>query len=313
MLIGSNRGSTWLRVAGLMGLLGLGLVTVEDRWWGGDQARREPPRVEELAERRQTVPRWSGLTTHAPCRPPEGAAAGYCRAEAPPLPPALRALPESAVAWRPERAARSLQAEALAFALIKRPGTALEKLEKAATLDPRSASIALDLSAAWWLQARSGGGRTVGFLHSLRHADRAVVLEPESPAAHFNRALALAALHLDGPAAEAFARTIELERDPAWIAEAEARLEHLEAAAARRVETGAEELHERIGDEACPRWAADPGARRWAEVRRLAEELRRLAGDEEMLDTVLAIERAGPQERRALAAAHRRFAVARRL
>lgn len=96
-------------------------------------------------------------------------------------------------------------------------------LETAARLSDDPAPIFMDLAAAHLVRAeRTQNPRDL--LEAVEFADRALELEPESPAALFNLALALDHLGLDSEAREAWQKFRKSEQASGWATEAERRL-----------------------------------------------------------------------------------------
>src|SRR5262249_7581942 len=98
---------------------------------------------------------------------------------------------------------------------------AVGELEAAARAQPES-HILSDLSAAYISRAR-WFGRTEDWSNALEVADQCLRIDPRSPEASFNRALALEGLHRDRDAAEAWASYRRSGDAGPWLSEAEER------------------------------------------------------------------------------------------
>jgi CHAT domain-containing protein len=100
-------------------------------------------------------------------------------------------------------------------------------LEEAATAAvPGQARNLNDLAVAYYVRAQKGGDLE-DYLRALDAAERAVAADGALPEARFNLALLLQALSLPVDAKAAWDRYQDIEPDPAWRKEAEARKERL--------------------------------------------------------------------------------------
>jgi len=100
---------------------------------------------------------------------------------------------------------------------------AAETLKRAAEARPDDAVARSDLAAA--LYARAIEERRPDLLPAaFDEAAKAVELDPDLAAAHFNRAMILEAMHLDEEAEESWNRVIELEPKSGWAEEAQERM-----------------------------------------------------------------------------------------
>jgi Flp pilus assembly protein TadD len=107
------------------------------------------------------------------------------------------------------------------------PVKAVRLLNAATRSAPNNAAIWNDLAAAELARA-SRGDRTALTL-ALHAADRASALEPSSPDAYYNRALALEHLDRDREAVAAYRQALEHETSDAWRTEMYERLQRLES------------------------------------------------------------------------------------
>jgi CHAT domain-containing protein len=103
---------------------------------------------------------------------------------------------------------------------------AVSILRQAAGYLPAGGEVWNDLAAAYFVRGRRWA-RPEDLVRSLAACDRALEVAPGLRAALFNRALALAALHLRGEAARAFERFLAAGDSRQWNTEARARLEAL--------------------------------------------------------------------------------------
>jgi len=112
--------------------------------------------------------------------------------------------------------AHALHAHGVALLLSRDPRAAMRMLAASTRLDASNAAAWSDLAAA---------AITVGADdEALAAAERAIVLAPDRPAAHFNRALALEHRGRRSEAEQAYRRALALERDRHWRDEIAERL-----------------------------------------------------------------------------------------
>jgi CHAT domain-containing protein len=225
------------------------------------------------------------------------------------------------------------QVAGVAMVLIEKPEDAIPRLEAAAARSG-DARVWSDLSAARYAAA-SQLGRASLYPMALAAADTALRADPKFPEALFNRALILERLGLMEEARQAWQRYLEVDPSSQWATEARARLADLprstrrsqfererpllEAAAARgdagavhryvdahrdRARAFAEtEYLGRWGDAVLQNDA--PAADRWLSIARgIGNALTELSGDGLTREAVQSIDRATPEQRRSLAAAH---------
>lgn len=213
--------------------------------------------------------------------------------------------------------------ETLSRLLVHSPDAAAAELASLSETS-RDPSLWNDFGAALYAADR--------FSEALGAIDQALILDPELPEAHFNRALVLEKFHLREPAAEAWREFLRRETDEGWSDEARrhlAALEPQERTFANEVERGYPRLQR--GDrsaardllgldagearsfgevEGLARWGAAwlrgdqvDAANHLSAMRTLATEL--AANRESLLaDSVAAIDRAAEQQRAALARGH---------
>lgn len=114
----------------------------------------------------------------------------------------------------------------VALLLAGRTEEAVRELDRCAHSERLSAPCWTDLAAAQIELARHRDGPQRGAL-AFAAADRAVQIEPRSPEGLFNRAAALETLRLDGPAAVAWKRYLDVDAHSPWAAEARQRIASL--------------------------------------------------------------------------------------
>ncbi|HEX6095693.1 MAG TPA: zf-HC2 domain-containing protein [Thermoanaerobaculia bacterium] len=100
---------------------------------------------------------------------------------------------------------------------------AVQQLEQVATKNPHSAAILIDLAAAYLAR---GGDRDLQ--HALVAATKAWTME-RTPAAAWNRALALELLHRDHEAISAWQEYVKIDPHSDWTTEARARIVRLQS------------------------------------------------------------------------------------
>jgi CHAT domain-containing protein/tetratricopeptide (TPR) repeat protein len=162
------------------------------------------------------VPRLTGGFRYAP---PENAKAPLSKRE-------RHALSEAAAAIRRER---SLHASGILALLFGRNEQAVLLLERAAAKSPRNAEILSDLAAAYLVRAEALD-QPIDLIAALNAAETAVVYNPASLEALFNRALARQRLSLSTQAVRSWREYLDREKDPGWSAEVRAALIHLQPA-----------------------------------------------------------------------------------
>jgi CHAT domain-containing protein len=199
--------------------------------------------VDDLAEitpGRTVAPRLSISASHRPCShkiPADGTIpVTHCRGAM----QTAAAVPAVARLWARAReelhtpdAAEALHAAGLLGLLWSSSGGAaldepVSSLQRAAKLDGGSARLLGDLSAAYLVRA----GRTQNprdLLEAITSADEALTVDPGSPAARFNLALALDWLGLNDQAREAWVQYLTVDSKSGWAREARSRLRALEA------------------------------------------------------------------------------------
>lgn len=169
-----------------------------------------------------------------PVRTVEGQLSGFAhvpfsspRSDVKPVPNAkLREVAESLADSDPADA-RVLHARGVAQLLMGDKSAAIASLEAASRQEPRDAAFWSDLAAAH-LAAGAVGDRDE-LTRALAAANRAVALAPKSPAAHFNRALALEHLGDRAAAAATYRRALQHTSDEQWRSEITHRLAQIGA------------------------------------------------------------------------------------
>lgn len=300
---------------------------------------------------RTPMARLTAAATSLPYRPIEGRlhALGWA------APPPVRrgdAQPDSAtlrmrvVAGEIATARDASDPEVRAFArlLVGKTAEAVQLLEDLARRSP-TAAVWSDLAAARLQLARESGD-VQRIATALAAADAALATDPSMPAAAFNRALALEALELRLPAAEAYRHYLRLDGTTEWAREARERLARnerktaaeewktamprLEAAAARGDAAAVRRIVAQFPQDA-RRWAEGEYLARWGEAtigkrdaaaaqalgvaRAVGAALRERSGEGLLADAVAAIDRAAAAGGRgallALAGAHTDYRRAR--
>lgn len=299
---------------------------------------------------RRVEPRLTGTRTHVPCRSP---AADPTDARLPreaicspnESSPARHPWREWVSSWfrATQQSPEGIHARALLALVSKRSGedaeTAVTILEGLAQENPLDAAVWSDLSAARQVLARRAD-RPSELIPALAAAEKAVSLD-ETPAALFNRALALEALFLDEDARDAWRGYLRTDPHSAWAFEAARHLESLEYSDSHqrweRLKTGldagnADDLLEAMADypAATRRHGLEVVLAKWAEARaagsfepslhwlalarRIGEMAQQRQGDRILLESVKAIEAAleAPPSGRLdlLVAGHRAFGEA---
>jgi hypothetical protein len=138
---------------------------------------------------------------------------------------------QKAVAAHPTR--RNLHNLGIAMLLDKEPQKAIDALERAAAIGPADAALLNDLAAAYADRRLRTRIPQPGDEKALAYAEQAWQLA-KTPAAAWNRALALEALERNAEAKAAWAQYLAIEKDPAWRKEAQERLEYLNEITALR-------------------------------------------------------------------------------
>ena len=240
-----------------------------------------------------------------------------------------------------ERAARDARPEAqhaagIALVLVEQPVAAIERLEAAASAS-NDAKAWSDLAAARYAAA-ADLQRPSLYPGALAAADRALQLDPALPEALFNRALILERMRLADEAHRAWTRYLAADPSSPWAEEARARLaerptpssrfdrKQLELVAARGDANAARELAIHVPDLARP-FAETEFLGKWGEAvarddvaeaerlltvsRAIGDALAETTGESLLRETVIAIDRATPDDRRTLAEAHATYRAAR--
>lgn len=122
---------------------------------------------------------------------------------------------------------------------------AVEQLERAHKLDPKNPAVLSDLGAAYLEKGRmqeDGGAKVELFAQASKKLDDALALDPNLPAARFNKARYLELLSLTNQAKEAWREYLKLDQTSGWAEEARQHLEKLEKQTAK--EMTADELEQ---------------------------------------------------------------------
>jgi Flp pilus assembly protein TadD len=138
--------------------------------------------------------------------------------------------------------AETLHALGVAHVIEGREDEAVQTLERAVAANSKNARIWSDLAAAYLVNVARRGKDTSPDTMSrvpptqnetphdakvaLLAAEHAITLDPSLPEAWFNLALAREAAGQRDRAAEAWRHAADLDRDPAWRAEAASRASH---------------------------------------------------------------------------------------
>jgi tetratricopeptide (TPR) repeat protein len=170
----------------------------------------------QLAARRDPLGRLKELAAQSPTRLVEGQLAGFAYArfsttrsdQKPEVDLALRAEAERL------SEGQSLHARGVASLVVGEVDSALPLLEAAARTSPDDPMMWSDLSAAYIAAGSYGDHKRL--LAAVAAADHAIQLAPASPAAHFNRALALERLRRPEEAIREYERASALESRPEW-------------------------------------------------------------------------------------------------
>lgn len=242
-----------------------------------------------------------------------------------------------------ELAVRDPRAEAqhaagIALVLVEQPVAAVERLERVteASSDAKAWS---DLAAARYVAAVDLQRPSL-YAGALAAADRALQREPGLAEALFNRALILERMGLADGARRAWTRYLEVDPSSPWAAEVRARLAERPASSSR-LQDGRRRLELAVsrGDVAEARalaaampelartFAESDFLGRWGEAvargdaaeadrllavsRAIGDALAARTGESFLRETVAAIDRAAPRDRRALADAHALYRSAR--
>ncbi len=206
----------------------------------------------------------------------------------------------------------------------------ISTLAMASRLDPTSASVLTDLSAAYFERATVRQS-PADLFSALNAADRAVELGGDQRIALFNRAIALEALSLVDEAIAAWDLYIASDDEPAWTGEARERRATLARLAAHRSpaltdpratveQLAAEapsELRKLALDSVLAAWGHAASSHDWTTAdtilvaaERMGHALEASEGDATIADAARAIRASSPGARAQLAAAHEAYAAA---
>jgi tetratricopeptide (TPR) repeat protein len=195
------------------------------RWSSGGAAGRFEQLVAALGDARPSEGRLTGGFRYAVPASPSRSVTD--RADNLPLLAAAAEI-EQAVEVNPSAASR--HAWGVALVLLGRHDEAIAVLEQLAGEDGANSRYQADLAAAYIARAPTAG-HADDWARALAAAERALAVAPPLAEAHFNRALALAALNRPGEARTAWAAYLTVDATSEWANEARARLRDLETAA----------------------------------------------------------------------------------
>jgi tetratricopeptide (TPR) repeat protein len=218
------------RRAALIGVLAAAAVLVliagTSRLWRADRAAGADPRlallVEAVADDRRIDGRLTGGFRYGALRSPKRSAT----TDENPLLRAAAAEIETSATSDPSD--RNVHASGIARLLLGDYNRSIEALAEAQRLAPTNAGYANDFAVAYLARANATG-QSPDLATALTLAERAVALEPNLAEAWFTRAAVLEKMGRTGEAVIAWNRYVELERDPAWRADAERRRNALAA------------------------------------------------------------------------------------
>jgi CHAT domain-containing protein len=172
----------------------------------------------------------------APQRPVEGRLSELAHLPPPPrlrgpaskgLPPDVRiAAGRLEQLWTVRRTPRNSARLGVAFLALRDWDRAVELLREASEAEPWNPTFQSDLSAAY-LERATSSNSAEDWARGLAAAVRAIAIAPASPAAHFNRALALAGLQMPLDESAAWASYPHFETGGPWAAEAAQRADRL--------------------------------------------------------------------------------------
>jgi CHAT domain-containing protein/cytochrome c-type biogenesis protein CcmH/NrfG len=198
----------------LFAIAGLGWA----RW------RSSPTYAERLlarayAEQRTMEPRFTGAG-HGPMRVERGGESSRLSHPAALL--EVEALVARKIAEHPEDPSW-LQSRGRIDLLEGNYDAAMEALQRAVEIEPRSAEILTDLATAYFQQAELRK-QAVYYSHALELLGQALAIKPDDPVALFNRAINEERLFLYQQAVDDWLRYLRLDPTGAWAEEARARL-----------------------------------------------------------------------------------------
>lgn len=227
-------------------------------------------------------------------------------------------------------AAAEMHAAGIARLLTGDESQAVQRIEAATGKQRDNAWYWSDLAAARLSQGRSDRDPHA-FALSLAAADRALRIDPQSPEALFNRAIALDSLGLHDEAVAAYRKYLEIDTASPWAAEVRERLSRLEKRSDRETwkdvmpslstadDAETKVLVERFPQEA-RKWGEGVFLGEWAEAeiagrpedagaklsiaRSLGQALSEINAEHLLREAVAVIDRASVEKRRKLAAAH---------
>ncbi|MBV9495174.1 MAG: CHAT domain-containing protein [Acidobacteria bacterium] len=232
---------------------------------------------------------------------------------------------DAVAAANADPAAEAQRTAGVALLLAGEPENALTRLRTAAERAPNDAAIHSDLAAA--LDAAGVRlERPSLFAEALAAADGALRIEPDQPAALFNRALILEHLGLGGEARKAWDRYLAVDPSSQWAVEARERLRRLPLAtgdarfrkeqsdlsrAAALVAAFPQQSRTFAEAEYLGRWGESADGAALDAARAIGVELQRASGESLLAESVRAVDAADDEQRARLAAAHALYRRAR--
>ena len=218
----------------------------ESRWWMAVAAaviiaviavpllRRRDDTMSRLvslapASARVVEPRLSGGFAWAPYRGPMRAADSAADAE---LLKLGGAAGDAIARAQRDHSEKAQHAAGVALVLVDQPAEAIDRLRISAEQLPNDVRVWSDLAAARYAAAVKLQRPSL-LPEALAAADRALLIDPKSAEALFNRALILEHLGLTDEARKAWLRYLETDSSSSWATEARTRLGDLPAGASK--------------------------------------------------------------------------------
>ncbi|MBB5059669.1 CHAT domain-containing protein [Granulicella aggregans] len=112
-----------------------------------------------------------------------------------------------------------LDAEAQADLLDGNFEHAIEIAQRALETEPESAAALLDLSTAYFLRAEQNNGDEHDYALAIEYQSRVLTKSPDNPVVLYNRAVSEQRAYLYDRSADDWKHFLQVERDPAWLAE----------------------------------------------------------------------------------------------
>jgi CHAT domain-containing protein/cytochrome c-type biogenesis protein CcmH/NrfG len=213
-----------------LGLVGAGVIAAITvlvvGTWGAVEIWRRPSTESLIAqaysERRTMEMRFYGAV-YGPVRVERGD--GSSNVEKPE--PLLRA--ESRIAKKLGRNPNDgtwIDAKARADLLDSHYDAAVQSLERAKELEPKSAAVMTDLATAYFMRGETTG-RAIDYGRAIDLLSQVLAVSPNDRVALFNRAIANERMVLYDDAAEDWEKFLQVENDPGWLAEGKQRFANL--------------------------------------------------------------------------------------